>query len=500
MKILTSHQIGLADEATIERQEITSLNLMERAATICFDLIDSKWEQTKPMVKVFCGTGNNGGDGLVISRLLAQANYDISCFVVAYSDKHSPEFNSNFKQLNKTGVQINLIESEKDFPKIDSDNLVIDAIFGIGLSRKVEGFTAKLIRYINNSNAQIVSIDIPSGLFAEELNNQNDAIIEATHTYTFQSPKLAFFLPDNYKYIKTWEVLDIGLDKDIINSLSSNYIMVDKAIVKSIYKKRTKFSHKGSYGHSLLIGGSYGKIGAITLATKAALKSGSGLVTAYIPKCGYEILQIAIPEAMAEVDAENQLEYFNYKSNPTVIGVGPGMGTSEKTILGFSKFLQENKLPLVLDADALNIMSTQKELLGLLPKNSILTPHPKEFERLIGVWKNDYEKLELLKAFSTKYNLIVVLKGTHTIIANGQELYFNTTGNPALATGGSGDVLLGTITGLVAQKYSPLNAAILGVYLHGLTADLLIGKTGMESFTASDIIENLGVAFKSLIE
>ena len=495
MKILTSKQIGQADKATIEKQGITSLDLMERAATICFDIIHKQKEELKPKIKVFCGIGNNGGDGLVIARLLIESGYDVDCFVVSFSDKQSPNFISNFERLKSINNSIKIISSKNDFPIIENDDLVIDAIFGIGLSRKVDGFTSELIQYINKSKADINSIDIPSGLFAEKESNQNESVINATHTYTFQLPKLAFFLPDNARFSKTWEVVDIGLDKDFINSISSNYLMVDLTFVKSIYKHRDKFTHKGSYGHSLLIGGSYGKIGAISLATKAALKSGSGLVTAYIPKCGYEILQIAIPEAMAEVDAENQLEYFNFKSNPSVIGIGPGMGTSEKTISGFSKFLKENVLPLVLDADALNIISKQKELLDLLPKDTILTPHPKEFERLVGAWENDYEKLELLKSFASKYKLIVVLKGAHTIIANGEDLYFNSTGNSGLATGGSGDVLLGIITSLVAQKYTPLHAAILGVYLHGLTADLSIDKIGMESFTASDIIDKIGAAF-----
>ena len=495
MKILTSKQIGQADKATIEKQSITSLDLMERAATKCFDLIHKQFEKWEPKVKVFCGVGNNGGDGLVITRLLIESGYDVDCFVVSFSDKKSPNFVSNFERLKSAGILINKISAKNDFPIIENDDLVIDAIFGIGLSRKVDGFTSELIEYINKFKVKIISIDLPSGLFAEKHRSQYDSAIYAAHTYTFQTPKLAFFLPDNAKFFKTWEVVDIGLDKDFINSIGSNYLMVDLTFVKSIYKLRNKFTHKGSYGHSLLIGGSYGKIGAISLATKAALKSGSGLVTAYIPKCGYEILQLAVPEAMTEVDAENQLEYFNYKSNPSVIGIGSGMGTSEKTITGFSKFLKENVLPLVLDADALNIISKQKELLDLLPKGTILTPHPKEFERLVGTWKNDYEKLELLKSFTSKHKLIVVLKGAHTIIANGEDLYFNSTGNPGLATGGSGDVLLGIITSLVAQKYTPLHAAILGVYLHGLTADLSIDKMSMESFTASDIIDKLGAAF-----
>ena len=273
--------------------------------------------------------------------------------------------------------------------------------------------------------------------------------------------------------------------------------MVDKEYIHRIYKRRNKFSHKGSHGHSLIIGGSFGKIGAVVLASKASLKAGSGLVTVYIPKCGYDVLQSTNPEVMVEVDSEDHLEFFNYKTKPTVIGIGMGMGTSEKTCIGYRKFLLDNELPLVIDADAINILSKHEELLKIIPENSILTPHPKEFERLVGKWKNDYEKLEKLMKFSTKNNCIVVLKGSHTAIAYLGKIYFNITGNPALATAGSGDVLTGIITGLLAQKYTPLEASIYGVYLHGLTADIAINESqSVESFTALDSINYLGKAFK----
>ncbi|MBV1888298.1 MAG: NAD(P)H-hydrate dehydratase [Urechidicola sp.] len=496
MKILTAHQMYLADEATLKSEGITSLELMERTATLCFSWILNKFTNTSKKMYVFCGVGNNGGDGLVIARLLHQNGYNVHCFVVNFAKKRSAEFLTNCDRLIESGVSVSLIDKEEDFPVIDSDDVVIDAIFGIGLKRIVESFTSKLICAINNSDAYILSIDMPSGLFSDSSNSTT--VVNATHTLTFQNPKTAFFLPENEKHINSWELIDIGLDANFIKTLESKSKMIDERLAITLYKSRSKFSHKGSFGHSLIIGGSYGKIGAVTLASKAALKSGSGLVTAYIPKCGYEIVQTSIPEVMVEVDAEKQLEYFNYKSRPTVIGVGPGMGSSEKTIQGFSKFLQENKLPLVVDADGLNILSKQKELLRLLPVDTILTPHPKEFERLVGAWENDIQKIALLKEFSAKYKVIVVLKGAHTNIVKNEKLYFNSTGNPALATAGSGDVLLGIITGLVAQNYSQLDAAILGVYLHGLTADLALSKTSIESFTASEIIENIGMAFMKI--
>jgi hydroxyethylthiazole kinase-like uncharacterized protein yjeF len=261
--------------------------------------------------------------------------------------------------------------------------------------------------------------------------------------------------------------------------------------VQKLYKPRNKFSHKGSYGHSLLIGGSYGKIGAITLASKAALKIGSGLVSCYLPKCGYQILQTSISELMVEVDNEFEIHHFNFKTNPTIIGIGPGLGLHEKTIEGFLNFLKHQQNVLVIDADALNIVAQHKESLSWIPKNSVLTPHPKEFERLVGTWKDDYEKLDKLLEISNKYQLTVILKGAYTVIAHQNKLYFNSTGNAALATAGSGDVLTGMITGLIAQGYSPFQAALIGVYLHGKTAEIYSRKYPLETFMASDIIELL---------
>ncbi len=498
MEILSAKQIYQADKATIKNQGITSLELMERAGTVCFEWIHSKLQGNPVRILVFCGIGNNGGDGLVIARHLHQYGYNVHCFVVNFSDKRTEGFLDNYDSLKEAGVWPSIIKNSDDFPEIVSQDIVIDAIFGVGLTRKIEGFTVDLIKYINQAEAYALAIDIPSGLFADESISKADTVIEASHTLTFQRPKLVFLLPENEKYINTWEVVDIGLDEVFIDSLNIKHFLIQKNNVQAMYHQRDKFSHKGTFGHSLIIGGSYGKIGAVILASKAALKSGSGLVTTYIPKCGYEILQISNPEIMVEVDAENELEYFNYKSKPTVIGIGPGIGKSEKTMKGFAQFLSDNKLPLVLDADALNILSVNKKLLKLLSENSILTPHPKEFERLVGAWKNDHEKLNKLKKFSSTYKIIVVLKGAHTVIAKNDELFFNTTGNPALATAGSGDVLTGVITGLLAQKYDALEAAILGVYLHGMTANLAVAKTGFESFTATTIIEYLGDAFLSL--
>lgn len=500
MEILTAKQIYEIDQATIKNQDISSLDLMERAGTVCFNWIHTRLQGNPIKVHVFCGIGNNGGDGLVIARHLHQYGYNVDCYVVNFSEKRSEGFLANYDRLKDVGVWPKVINSVNDFPEISPKDIVVDAILGIGLSRKIKGFTTKLIKYINEVQAYTLAIDIPSGLYSDKCVTQDCAVIEASHTLTFQRPKLAFLLPQNESFIYTWEIIDIGLDENYIAQMNINNFTIDKHDVLTIYKSRDKFTHKGTYGHSLIIGGSYGKIGSVVLASKGALKAGSGLVTAYIPKCGYDIVQISIPEAMVEVDSDKEIEFFNYKTKPTVIGIGVGLGTSEKTKKGFSKFLEINKSPLVIDADALNIISQNKELLKLIPKNSVLTPHPKEFERLVGKWDDDFEKLDKLKSFSSENNVIIVLKGANTAIAVGEKLYFNTSGNSALSTAGTGDILTGIITGLISQGYDTVQASILGVYLHGVTANLAMKDMNMsvESFTASTVLENLGKAFLSL--
>ena len=498
MYILSTKQTAKADKATIKNNKISSIDLMEHAATQCFQWLHSRLQGQNVKIHVFCGIGNNGGDGLVIARHLFQQGYNVSCYIVNFSDKRTDEFLTNYNRLKELGEWPTVINSENDFPEVAFEDIVIDAIFGNGLTRKPSGFTKKLIEYINSTKVYTLAIDIPSGLFGDKSVSNKDAVLRAGHTLSFQTPKLAFFLPENKEYLNTWEIIDIGLDEEYIDSLKPKNHYILKSGIIPLYKPRNKWSHKGTYGHSLIVGGSFGKIGAVTLATKAALKIGSGLVSAYLPKCGYNILQISVPEAMVEVDDENFLTYYNFKTKPTVIGIGPGMGTSEKTAIGFENFIKNNKLPLVIDADAINLLALNKSLLSHLPKNTILTPHPKELVRLIGTWKNDYDKLKIASKFSKEYGLILVLKGAHTITIDGESMYVNSTGNPALATAGSGDVLTGLITGLLAQGYEPKQAAIFGVYLHGKTADIAVQETGYETFTATSILEYLSDAILDL--
>lgn len=497
MKILSSSDIYKADQATIEKTPISSTDLMERAGQKCVDRILNHGLDPSLQVHIFCGMGNNGGDGLVIARLLFEKGYKIKPYIVKVSKRSSRDFQINLKRLIRIGIVPQEIDDVKNFPVIICGELVIDAIFGIGLKGNPAGLARTVIQKINQSGAKIIAIDIPSGLFSESPVTDQEAVIRADLALTFQNPKLAYVLPENQYFIKNWEVLDIGLDPASIEAAESIYHIVDFESVKDILKIRDKFSHKGTHGHALIIGGSFGKIGAAILASKAALKTGSGLVTAYIPKCGYTALQTSTPEIMVEVDDENYLQHFNFKTKATAIGVGVGMGTHSKTKNGFEAFLRRNEMPLVIDADAINMLAAHQELSDLIVRGNILTPHPKEFERLVGPWKNDYDKLDKLLAFSKKHQCLVVLKGTYTTISYQGSMYFNTSGNAGLATAGSGDVLTGIITGLLAQGYEPLDAALLGVYVHGRSADLGIKlNESMESFTASDCIEHLGLVFK----
>lgn len=276
-------------------------------------------------------------------------------------------------------------------------------------------------------------------------------------------------------------------------------IILDKNEILKYYRKNSFNTHKGIQGHALLIGGSYGKIGSMVLSTKASLKSGCGLATAFVPKCGYGILQISFPEAMVLTDKnKKKISEIEFEIEPNAIGIGMGIGQEEATQKAFHKFLKRNKIPLLIDADGINILSNNKDWISLLPPKTILTPHFKELQRLLGKWNSEEEKLEKAKELSIKNDLIIVVKGAPTLIVEGENCFENSTGNQALATAGSGDVLSGIITGLLAQSYEPIHAAKLGVYLHGLTADLALPETGYEFFTASTIIEYLGKAFLTL--
>lgn len=500
MKILSKDQVYQADKATENAENIPSYNLMERAGGYAFQYMHQRLQGQPVPVKIFCGIGNNGGDGLVIARYFVEHQYPVDVYVVNYSDNRSKDFLLALDELKKvTRKWPQVLKSEEDLPELSREDLIVDCIFGIGINRPAPDWVQSLFVAINKSGAYTVSIDVPSGM-GIDLTIKDSPVVTPTIVLTFQTPKLAFFLPESGKYINNWTVLDIGLDRNFLNSVETQAQLIDKAEAQQMYKPRTKFSHKGTYGHALMIAGSYGKMGAAILSCKGALSSGAGLVTAYTTQQGLPILQSSIPETMVLTDRYNGkfIEEIQFDLEPTVIGIGPGLGTEKVTQKAFEQFLKANKTPLVIDADALNILSQNEQFLDFLPKYSVLTPHPKELERLIGAWEDDFDKLKKAEAFSKKYTCVLVLKDAHTITVFDGKYYVNNTGNPGLATGGSGDVLTGIITGLIAQNYDPLTAAIFGVYLHGKAADIAINHTAYEGLTASMITEFLGQAYLDL--
>ena len=502
MKILSKEQVYEADKATVEAEGIPSINLMERAGGYAFEYLHQRLQGQPVPVTVFCGIGNNGGDGLVIARNLIEHNYSVTIYVVNYSDKRSKDFLKALETLkSKTKNWPKVLKSAKDLPEISREELVVDCIFGIGLNRPAAGWVQELFQKINRSGAYVLSIDVPSGMAVDQILSEAE-VVHPTVVLSFQTPKLVFFLPHSGKYINNWDVLDIGLDRNYLNSVKTKAQLIDKTEARQMYRPRQKFSHKGTYGHALIVAGSYGKMGAAVLSSKACLHAGAGLTTVYTTRQGLPILQTALPEVMVVTDRHDgtYLEELKFDLEPDVIGIGPGLGTEKATQEAFKVFLKSNKTPLVIDADALNMLAKDRELLKLLPKYSVLTPHPKELERLIGAWNDDFEKLEKAEAFSAEYNCVLVCKDAHTIVIFEGNYYVNNTGNPGMATGGSGDVLTGVIAGLIAQGYDPLTASIFGTYLHGKAGDLAVNHTAYEALTAGAIIEFLGAAILDLFE
>jgi len=501
MKILPIDKIREADAYTIKHEPIPSIDLMERAATQLSLWINKRVDDSHAF-KIFVGRGNNGGDGLALGRMLAQANYNVSFFTIRYSDKVSDNFKTNFERAQKLeNVSIFDINEIEQFPEIDEDDVVIDSIFGSGLTRSITGFYGEIVNQINNSAAIKIAVDTPSGIFSDSSSIDGDgAIIRADYTLSFQFPKLAFMMPENDPFVGEWHILDIGLHHDYINSVqTANFFSISEDVVPLI-KKRPKFSHKGTYGHALIIAGSYGKMGAALLASEGCLRSGVGLLHVHIPKVGYQIMQTALPEAMISLDRyENYFSQIPDLTPYNAIGIGPGLGMEHQSQMALKLLIQEFRNPMVFDADALNILAENPTWLSFLPSGSILTPHPKEFERLVGKWDNDFEKIEKQREFVRRFNIYLVLKGAYTSIATPDGMcYFNSTGNTGMATAGSGDLLTGIITGLLSQGYSPGKAAVLGVYIHGLAGDLAAKKFGQEAMLTGDMAQMIGKAFKRM--
>jgi hydroxyethylthiazole kinase-like uncharacterized protein yjeF len=498
MNILTIEQTRKADGFTIETEPISSIDLMERAA-LAFTEKFTELYPNPQKVQIVCGLGNNGGDGLAIARILHQNGYDIKVYVVNYASQRSKDFSENLLRL-KDQCEVWFIDSFEDLRLTPS--VIIDALLGSGLSRKLSGLLAEVVELVNKSGNEVVSIDSPTGLYTEKPNDETDVIIRATHTITFQAPKLAFLLPQNDEIVGEWHAVNIGLNLSFLKTDETNYHLVEQSFIEEITKQRSKNAHKGTFGSALLIAGSYGMMGAAALAAKSCLRSGVGKLTVPSIPAGNEILQISVPEAIFSPAADNDSGYINSffyaedLGNYQAIGVGPAIGVDVNVRQSLNVLIEvcrELKKPFIIDADGLNNIAQSPLTIARLPEKTVLTPHPGEFKRLVGKsWKDDYERLELLKGFAQKNNVIVCLKGANTAVAlpDGR-VYFNNTGNPGLATAGSGDVLTGMILSFLAQGYEPYQAAILGVYEHGLAGDRAARKRSQRALIAGDIIEEI---------
>lgn len=501
MKIFTTSQIAELDDYTIVNGPISAIDLMERASLLVAGRIIATFDNTVCMA-VFVGPGNNGGDALAISRMLALKDYKVDVFLPDFGKEPSGCYLTNLDRLKGLTKVINIASFiGETLPGLSNYDLIIDGLFGSGLTRPLSGFPAKLVKHLNLSGIPVISIDMPSGLMGED-NRQNDltAIIQASRTYTFQFPKLSFFFGENERFTGKWELLPIGLHRSWIDQKVSPWHYSDDMAMASLLKPRGTFSHKGTYGHALLVAGSYGKMGAAVLAAKGCLKSGVGLLTVHLPQSGNQIMQTVVPEAMASIDkSEKMISEIVLGGHYKAVGIGPGIGQAECTVNAFRLLLEQYRNPVVIDADALNILSDHPDMLGLVPENSILTPHPIEFERLAGKSGSGLERLLMAKEFSKNHHIILILKGAFTAITLPDgNCWFNSTGNPGMATGGSGDVLTGIITGLLAQGYAPQEAALLGVYLHGLSGDLALSGSSEEALLAGDLTECFGKAFTLL--
>ncbi|MBX2947890.1 MAG: NAD(P)H-hydrate dehydratase [Crocinitomicaceae bacterium] len=503
MKILSATQLKIVDALTIERQHISSIDLMERVAKICAERICSQYTADLPVV-VFCGMGNNGGDGLAIARLLSEQNRMVQVIVVRHTEHFSADAQVNFDRLPES-LQATLItvRSENDAGQlhIKENTCVIDAMLGTGINKPVTGILETVIHKINSAPCTVISIDVPSGLMIDHSSGElPDACVQADLVLSLQLPKLAYLFPENKRIVPHFECVDIGLDQQALLEQPSPYYFAERQDIAALLVPRNKFSHKGTYGHALLLAGSSGTSGAAVIAAEACLRSGAGLLTVHSTKQTVDALSYRLPEAMTQTDEHDSfITFCDDLSSYRAIGFGPGVGRASETQQLLKSVIQRFQGRLIIDADGLNILAENKTWLEFLPKDTILTPHPKEFERLAGPSDTHFDRLQKARAFATRYTCILILKDTYTHICMPDgSVVFNSTGNAGLAKGGSGDCLTGIILGLLTRGYPPPQAALTGTFIHGYTADLCAEMMSQESILITDVIRQLPCAFKQL--
>ncbi|MES2648386.1 MAG: NAD(P)H-hydrate dehydratase [Bacteroidota bacterium] len=497
MNILRVQEVKEWDAFTIAQEPISSVDLMERAAAKVVEWV-LKNKSTFPFYYVFCGRGNNGGDGLAIARLLKQAEENVVLFVLQGA-KQTPDFVTNLERLESL-LPVNVISSPADFPVVPVDGFVIEALFGTGLNRPLEGLPGATVDFINGLENEVLSIDMPAGLLADEP-TAGTHIIRADYTLCFQSPRLALLFPENEIYTGAWQLLDIGLHPGFQIASNLQWVLPDSPWLR--LNKFRKHAHKGLLGHAMISAGSKEKMGAAVMAAKACLTSGSGLLTMAVPDECFHIIQTVTPEAMCRPQEDGSNEYFLQNAKINAVGIGPGWQEYEAQMALLEEMIVKVKCPLVIDATALFYLSKNPSILSLRPKGSetILTPHAGEFARLFQPSANSFQRMEKAIAYAREYNVFIVLKGANTqVVTPGGMSYFNSTGNPGMAKGGSGDVLTGIITSLLAQRYPATLACILGVYAHGLAGDIAAKKYSQQGMTAMNIVSCLPDAWKQLAE
>ena len=505
MKIFTSAQIRELDKYTIEHEPVSSFDLMERAARAIARAITDTWGTDTPVV-VFAGPGNNGGDALAVARMLAEQRYSVSVYLFNINGNLSEDCKANRQKVSgcKAIKAFTEVVDEFDPPQLDNGMLVVDGLFGSGLNKPLAGGFASLVKYINQSPATVVSIDVPSGLMAEDNTyNVRANIIRADVTLTLQNVKLSFLFPENQKFIGKLKVLDIRLSKEGMDAIQSHYSMLEEGEFRPRLLLRGDFVHKGDMGNALIVAGSYGMAGAAVLATKACLRSGAGKVTVCTPRRNNAIMQVSVPEAVMCIGKDDS--YFSEavdSSGFDAVGIGPGLGQQETSAIALITQIRRTQAPIVIDADGLNMLASHRAWLQQLPKGIVLTPHPREFERLAGSHFSDsYERLSSARDMAERLQAYIILKGHYSALCMPDgKVVFNTTGNSGMATAGSGDVLTGIITGLLARGYNQTDACMLGMYLHGLAGDLAAKELGVECLVASDIIKFLPQAFSRLVD
>jgi len=500
MKIFNADQIRAIDAATISSEPISSVDLMERAADKLYDWVYENIRHSAEII-VFAGPGNNGGDALALARMMSVGGFSVKTFIVNAGTSFSSDFTVNLHRLEETGKAPVVISDAGSVPETGKNCVIIDGIFGSGLSRQPSGIAADVIRKINSSGAMVISIDIPSGLSCDGTMPDNiDLVIRASVTLSLQFPKLPFLFDDSSCFAGEWHILGIGLVPDAIEKENTPYLYTAAVDIASLIKRRGRFDHKGLFGHALIIAGSYGKAGAAILAGKAALRTGAGLVTCHTPAECVTPVQCSVAEVMVSPDeGKEHITTCPDTSIYDAVGIGPGIGTDPDTRRALATLLASFRKPIVIDADALNILSLEPEMMSLIPENSVLTPHPGEFARLTGKKECGIDRMKTQIEFARRHKCIVLLKGAFTSVAMPDgRVRFNSTGNPGMATAGSGDVLTGIITSLIAQGYSPENAAVTGAFIHGLAGDLAIKRSSMEALMAGDIIKKIGKAYMKI--